>query len=103
LIDTNVQDQNACLACLCIHHFGWNYGGGTVADGKGGILRRGRWIPMMTAAGWWKGKFRGKAPAVPGRPPKGLTNHTATSTEPSRYFIFTCTPPKGKWQHNLTL
>jgi len=47
------------------HHFGWNYGGGTVADGKGGILRREKWIPIqITATGWWKGKFRGKAPAV---------------------------------------
>jgi len=42
----------------------------------------------MTAAGWRKGKFRGKAPAVPGRPPKGLTNRTTTSTEPSRLSHF---------------
>jgi len=47
------------MPCSSLHSI--TLGGGTVADGKGGILRRGKWIPIqMTAAGWRKGKFRGK-------------------------------------------
>jgi len=98
------RNRTHTLLVSAFHRFGWNYGGGTVASGKGGILRRGKRIPIqVTAAGRRKGKFRGKAPAVPGRPPKGLT-HTTTSTEPSRYnFMLTRRPPKGKRQHNLAL
>ena len=83
--------NKTCIALLvsAFHRFGCNCGG-TVADGKGDILRRGKWIPIqMTVAGWWKGKFRGKAPAVPWRSPKGLTNRTTTSCGTSSKKKFT--------------
>ena len=69
------RNKTHALLVSAFHHFGWNCGG-TVANGKGGILHRGKGIPIqMTAAGGRKGKLGGKA--------KGLTNHTNTSIDKS--------------------
>jgi len=89
------RNKTHALLVSAFHCFGWNYGDETLADGKGGNLCRGKQIPIqIAAAGWRKGKFRGKAPAVPGRPPKGLIT---TSTKPSQYFTLTLRPQKWKW------
>jgi len=46
------RNRTHTLLVSAFHRFGWNYGGGTVASGKGGILRRGKRIPIqVTAAG----------------------------------------------------
>ena len=98
------RNKTHALLASAFHRFGSNAGGRTVASRRGGILRRGKRIPIqVTAAGRQKGKSRGKAPAVPGRPPKRVANHTITTTKPNRYFMSLRRAAKGKRKHNLKL
>ena len=72
-----------------LHRFGWCFGG-TMTSMKGGILRRGRRIPIQAkSAGRRKGSAkRGKGAMIAGRPPKATNKHVKNGKENSlKYFL----------------
>ncbi len=68
------------------HKFGWCFGG-TITRMQGGVLRRGRRIPIQAKSAGRRRKTlsRGKAPAAPGRVPAGAARKEMARDD--RYFI----------------
>ena len=66
-------------------------------------MRHGRRISVQaTAAGRRKGlKSRGKARAIPGKPPKSARQDGNGSDTISRFHLPTRRPPKGRRLHSL--